>query len=139
MSSSVERTGPDRPVQPVQPGTGRSTGPEIMQNRFAGQTGKNRSNPVDPVDPVNPVQPGLTGFSQFFFWARNLFFFWVQNSCCFFWLRTRLCGKLELLILNLHVYVIQLCCIERRSKVWKKKNITNIFRKIFWALRVVPV
>ena len=137
MIFNVERTGPDRPVQLVQSGTGRSTGPKIMQNRFAGQTGKNRSNPVDPV---NPVQPGLTGFSQFFFFlgAKNVFFFLGSELVLFFWLRTRLCGKLELLILNLHVYVIQLCCIERRSKVWKK-NITNIFRKIFWAHRVVPV
>lgn len=96
-SGHVERTGPDRSVQPVQPGTNRSTGPKTMQNRLAGQTGKNRSNQVDPV---NPVQPGLTGFSQFFFLARPPPFFLVQNSCCFFWPRTRLCGKLEPLILN---------------------------------------
>ncbi|KAJ8446723.1 LOW QUALITY PROTEIN: hypothetical protein Cgig2_002885 [Carnegiea gigantea] len=51
----VERTGPDRPIQPVQRGTGRSTGQKTMQNHFAGQTEKNRSNSVDPV---NLVQSG---------------------------------------------------------------------------------
>lgn len=116
-SGHVERTGPDRSVQPVQPGTNRSTGPKTMQNRLAGQTGKNRSNQVDPV---NPVQPGLTGFSQFFFFSQTPPFFFGSELVLLFLAQNSTVWKTWAFNTQFHVYVIQLCCIERRSKIWKK-------------------
>ena len=73
----VERTGPDRPVQPVGPGTGHSTGPELLQNRLSFQTGKNRYNPVGPADSVKPAHPRLNQFFPAFY--KNQYFFFAMK------------------------------------------------------------
>ncbi|MCI96925.1 hypothetical protein A2U01_0118225, partial [Trifolium medium] len=50
-------TGPDRPVQPVGPGTGPSTGPVNLLKpevcRTGQRTGKTGENRYEPVRPVN--------------------------------------------------------------------------------------
>jgi hypothetical protein len=39
--SKVVKTGPDRPVEPVEPGTGPVSGPVSAQNRCASEPEKN--------------------------------------------------------------------------------------------------
>ena len=51
VKSNVLKTGPDRPVQPVQPLTGRISGPMHPIKPFSYWTGYEPPDPV--VEPVN--------------------------------------------------------------------------------------
>ena len=44
VTSNVLKTGPDRPVQPVEPSTGHKTGPVQSKNRFFIETALNPPN-----------------------------------------------------------------------------------------------
>jgi hypothetical protein len=57
IKTNVIKTGPDRPVRPVGPGTGHSTGPGGSWNRAVPGTGqksfKTVVNRIEPAEPVN--------------------------------------------------------------------------------------
>jgi hypothetical protein len=57
VSRNVVKTGPDRPVRPVGPGTGHSTGPdrscEPPDTGTAQKALKTALNRPEPVEPVN--------------------------------------------------------------------------------------
>jgi hypothetical protein len=55
LISKVVKTGPGRPVGPVEPGTGPASGSVGAQNRSAREPGSNRENRDKTGDPAGPT------------------------------------------------------------------------------------
>ena len=82
----VVKTGPNRPVEPVEPGTGPLAGPEQPQNRGGRKPVKNRENRSKTGKPVKTAVWTVQGKKPFLrektvFCGKKRFF---EEKNCFF-------------------------------------------------------
>jgi hypothetical protein len=86
--SNVVKTGPDRPVQPVRPGTGHSTGPIGCWKPLVHRTGKKAlktgANRCEPSEPVNRWRFLKTGRSRFLAKKNRIFIYFLLYFLYYF-------------------------------------------------------
>jgi hypothetical protein len=70
-ATKVIKTGPDRPVGPIEPGTGPASGPVRVQNRFVREPALNRENREKTGDPAGLA---VWNFFLFIFFRFQSFF-----------------------------------------------------------------